>query len=184
MAIKTFSVNEVLTASDTNTFLANSGLVFIKSDTITTGSSKEITGVFSSTYNNYRIVISNMKTTVPSGVYIQMGTNAANYYWAGITVGFASLTISAEGGSNTSNFNTGIVGSPQRGGGIIELQSPNRALETTIQCLSTDARTGGTGGRNNTGFLNNTTQYTSFTLSVPGTSFESCDIAVYGYRIP
>jgi hypothetical protein len=30
MAIKTFTTGEVLTASDTNTYLANAGLVFVK----------------------------------------------------------------------------------------------------------------------------------------------------------
>jgi hypothetical protein len=32
MAIKTFTTGEVLTASDTNTYLANSGLVFETTD--------------------------------------------------------------------------------------------------------------------------------------------------------
>jgi hypothetical protein len=37
MAIKTFTTGEVLTASDTNTYLANSGLVYVKSQTIGSG---------------------------------------------------------------------------------------------------------------------------------------------------
>ena len=53
MAIKTFTTGEVLTASDTNTYLANSGLVYIATKTFTTTATLNCTGVFSSTYDNY-----------------------------------------------------------------------------------------------------------------------------------
>ena len=57
MAIKTFTAGSVLTASDTNTFLANSGLVFVKSQTVGTGvTSVTVTNCFSSTYDNYRVI--------------------------------------------------------------------------------------------------------------------------------
>lgn len=185
MAIKTFTTGEVLTASDTNTYLANAGLVFIKSDTITSGSSKEITAAFSSTYDNYRIVISNFESAVAFGMNLTLGSSAtgANYYWSGVKVNYATSAVGGESGNNTSSFNTGIIGSGAKGGGILEIQSPNRTLVTTIQAQSSDGRTAnGEGGRNNNGFLNNTTQYTSFTLSVGGTTFVSCDVTVYGYR--
>ena len=186
MAIKTFTSGEVLTASDTNTFLANSGLVFVKSDSITSGSSKEITAVFSSTYDNYRIVISNFESNVAFGLNFTLGSSAtgANYFWSGVIVSYSNGAVSGEYGNNGSNFNTGIVGAGAKGGGVIEIQSPNRALVTTLQAQATDGRTTGAGGRNNTGMLNNTTQYTSFTLSVGGNTFVSCDVTVYGYRKP
>ena len=58
MAIKTFTTGEVLTAADTNTYLANSGLVLVKSQTIGTGvASVTISDAFSTTYDNYRITI-------------------------------------------------------------------------------------------------------------------------------
>lgn len=54
MAIKTFTTGEVLTASDTMTFLANAGLVYVSSGSFTAATSFEITG-FSSTYQFYRV---------------------------------------------------------------------------------------------------------------------------------
>ena len=59
MAIKTFTTGEVLTAADTNTYLANSGLVYVKSQTIGSAvSSVNVTSAFSSTYDNYVITLS------------------------------------------------------------------------------------------------------------------------------
>jgi hypothetical protein len=71
MAIKTFTTGEVLTASDTNTYLANSGLVAIaptsvagsgvtvSNATVTFSGSNpvNVNGVFSSTYKNYKVLI-------------------------------------------------------------------------------------------------------------------------------
>ena len=56
MAVKTFTT-EVLTSADTNTYLANSGLVYVKSHTITSGASVVVTDAFSSTYDNYLIIV-------------------------------------------------------------------------------------------------------------------------------
>ena len=57
MAIKTFSSGEVLTASDTNTYLNNGGLVYIAGGSATNTSALDVNSVFSSTYDNYRVVL-------------------------------------------------------------------------------------------------------------------------------
>lgn len=57
MAVKTFSAGEQLTASDTNTYLANSGLVYINSVSVTNQAYARITSCFSNTYRDYRIVL-------------------------------------------------------------------------------------------------------------------------------
>ena len=57
MAIKTFTTGEVLTASDTNTYLANAGLVYVKETTVTNASQIDVTSCFSASCTNYRIVI-------------------------------------------------------------------------------------------------------------------------------
>jgi hypothetical protein len=62
MAIKTFTTGEVLTAADTNTYLANSGLVYITQATLT-GAAVSIQGCFSATYDSYLLQFSNAKTT-------------------------------------------------------------------------------------------------------------------------
>lgn len=61
MAVKTFATGEILTATDTNTYLANSGLVYIGATTLN-AVSNNITNVFSATYDSYRVVISNFSS--------------------------------------------------------------------------------------------------------------------------
>jgi hypothetical protein len=61
MAVKTFTTGEVLTAADTNTYLANSGLVYITSATMTGSTSiLNMDNIFTSTYDNYRILVQNL----------------------------------------------------------------------------------------------------------------------------
>jgi hypothetical protein len=69
MPIKTFTVSDVLTASDTNTYLANSGLVSIQPTSVTNGTvtgnivtftnvaSVTLNGIFTTAYSQYRLVI-------------------------------------------------------------------------------------------------------------------------------
>jgi hypothetical protein len=86
MAIKTFSVGEVLTASDTNTYLANSGLVYVTSGTLSS-TAKDFQGCFTSTFTNYRIVIDQVSFSGAADLYWRLlnGStviNGANYSWA------------------------------------------------------------------------------------------------------
>lgn len=187
MAIKTFTTGEVLTASDTNTFLTNSGLVFVKSDTITSGSSKEITGAFSSTYNNYRIVLSNMRTAGAVGLSMRMGTDATGiYYYSGQYGLYTSTSITGINGAGVTNIDLSTtVTNGVDSACIIDIFSPNQAKTTSFIAWGQDPRTNGGANRMSSGFVNNTTQYTSFTILNSGASaFSSCDVAVYGYRLP
>lgn len=76
MAIKTFTAGSVLTASDTNTFLANAGLVYIAETTFSGAANPFINGCFSSTYQNYRILISiSPSTTTNLRFRLRYGTS-------------------------------------------------------------------------------------------------------------
>jgi hypothetical protein len=80
MAIKTFTTGEVLTASDTNTYLANSGLVYITATSYSAATSVNINNCFSSTYDNYRILIASTNGSVDGQILLRMrvgGTDAS-----------------------------------------------------------------------------------------------------------
>ena len=57
MAIKTYTVGAVLTASDMNTYSANSGYVALSKTTITTTATAQFVNAFNSTYRNYRAIL-------------------------------------------------------------------------------------------------------------------------------
>ena len=85
MAIKTFTTGEVLTASDTNTFLANAGLVYVAGGTFSSATQFEITGI-SSSYIYYKAVFS-MTSSATAGLQATLynGATARNsQYYAGV----------------------------------------------------------------------------------------------------
>jgi hypothetical protein len=112
MAVKTFTSGEVLTASDTNTYLNNGGLVYITGGTVTAAASTSVNNCFSATYNNYRLLVHEV-TRNTAGVAVLLrfragGTDntAANYNFA-----IQGLYSSGAGGNfsanNQTEFNTG-----------------------------------------------------------------------------
>jgi hypothetical protein len=187
MAIKTFTTGEVLTAADTNTYLANSGLVYITTTTATSGTTLNISNCFSSTYDNYRVLISNYLPTGGSALTLQLGTGSAlasGYYWAGVYVSAytASPTVTGYGGSNVSIYETQIVGDgTNQGAGNLEIYSPNLAVRTSIMTQGVDARTGANPRVAITGFQNTNTQFTSLHLT-SGATISNLTVTVYGYR--
>jgi hypothetical protein len=187
MAIKTFTAGEILTAADTNTYLANSGLVYITTTTATSGTTLNISNCFSSTYSNYRIVVAPYLPTSGSGIDLQLGTGSAlasGYYWAGAYVSAytASPTVTGYGSANGSAYATQIVGDGSNvGGGSIEIYGPNLSATTSILVQSMDGRTGGNPRLAITGFQNSTTQFTSLHLT-SGATISNLTVTVYGYR--
>ena len=103
MAIKTFTTGEVLTASDTNTYLANSGLVYVGGGPLATATTN-FQGCFTSTYRNYRVVIDSYSVSAGSWSYLRYLSGAtpnatANYSSAG-------SGLSSNGSTNTRTANS------------------------------------------------------------------------------
>lgn len=88
MAIKTFTAGSVLTAADTNTYLTNSGLVYIAQGELTSSTAAlTFNNVFSSTYDNYRIVIDRYRPTDANrSLYMRLrvggSDTSSSYVWS------------------------------------------------------------------------------------------------------
>jgi hypothetical protein len=182
MAIKTFTTGEVLTAADTNTYLANSGLVYIKSQTVGSGvGSVTVSDAFSSTYDNYLIQTTSIVGSTAANFGLKLGATATGYYF-----GLNYQTLGVAGGaffqaSNTSSFAYAgaitAVGSSMN----IEVFNPFAAQRTGCRGVYLEFLAGGSlGGL--TGFLDNTTSYTAFTLTPGSGTITGGTITVYGYR--
>jgi hypothetical protein len=140
MAIKTFTTGEVLTASDTNTYLANSGLVFIKQVTTTTATSSiDVTSCFSATYDNYLISFQGYTVSSPSislQCFLLSGTTPTSSGWYGtefyIVVGGTTQTGQLAANNSGSVF---CSGGTATGGlaSITEIQSPFLAQHTKLE---------------------------------------------------
>ena len=181
MATKTFTSGEVLTAADTNTYLANAGMVFVKQQAITSGSTVVVTDAFSSTYDNYRIVISNGVATGNAAISLQLGPSSVSGY----NTSYYSVTIySAYSGGAVLNANVNngsqwtYSGYARTGDGIafmVDVCGPNLAKYASIS----NGYAGADGG-SSSGYHGSTGQFTGFTLA--GATFTSGTVTVYGYR--
>ena len=114
MAIKTFTTGEVLTAADTNTYLANSGLVLVKSVVLTSAatSGSEFQSIFTSTYDNYRIVCRTLTASTngsqPRFNFVYSGTtDQTTQHYFGLTTTSYNGTSSILAGGNLSYIGIG-----------------------------------------------------------------------------
>jgi hypothetical protein len=160
------------------------GLHLINTTTFTSQSAVTISSVFSSTYDNYKVVFSNILGTQAAASGIRFGAAATGYFACQTSgsAGYAGSTVSVSQVNNGTSFEIGLVyNSTNRSGATMEIQNPFLSTVTTFQSMGTDSRTDGAGARIVTGFLNNTTSYTDFYASSGGGTF-SGTIRIYGYR--
>jgi hypothetical protein len=183
MAIKTFTTGEVLTASDTNTYLANSGLVYVGAGTLSlTTSATNVTGVFSSTYKHYRVLldITARSTSNRFDMRYIVGTTPTSsaYYNAGIGCDFGSNTTVYYQRSNNDNQ---IYFDTQTGSATytLDIMDPQLARGTTMHGRFSSAQTALSLGFG--GVQGSSTQFTGFQLFT-STGTMTVEYLIYGYR--
>jgi hypothetical protein len=187
MPLTTYTAGEVLTAASLNdnfTFAAANppgGLTLISTTTIgTTVTSVAVSGAFSATYDNYKIVVSGGTGSTFASLLVQLGATTTGYYQGLVGAIYSTGVVTNNGRDNQTswnigNFNTnGILGN-------FDLVGPNLAVNTFVGGTKAENITTGSGAAF-AGFLNDTTQYTGFTIIAPGgNTLTGGTIKVYGY---
>lgn len=180
MAIKTFTTGEVLTASDTNTYLANAGLVYVKSQTIGSGvSSVTVTDAFSSTYDNYLITAAGGTTTANTNIDFKLGSVTSGYRFNYIYGSYASGTPALSG--TTTGSNIPFVGFGNTTGLMMAATVLSPFLVTPTAVYADGGSFGNFTGRVQ-GFEASSTSFTSFIISLGSGTMTGGTITVYGYR--
>lgn len=199
MAIKTFTTGEVLTAADTNTYLANSGLVAMAPSsvsgtgvtlsgatvTIAAASTASIIGCFTNDYTNYLMVYN----FTASSSYIRMKVRTASADVStgyGGTMAYISDNSTAwawlNPGSASWNDTRWLISLPERSFGNITVFNPYKAQNTFIDgggtSISGTNSTKNVNGGRNTG----SDVCTGLTLFPDSGTFTGT-VTVYGYRL-
>jgi hypothetical protein len=159
------------------------GLAFVKAQAIGTSvNSIVVSNAFSTTYDNYRVIVSGGSASGTISLAIQIGAATTGYYGGSIRVTQASVS-SAEGQSNATSYEIGRFAAASNQPSItLDILAPFLTTRTSFFATSVFGDTSAAGGaRWNNGYLNNTTSYTSFTLSYSGT-ITGGTVYVYGYR--
>lgn len=184
MAVKTFTAGNVLTASDTNTYLANSGLVYVSSTTIGNAvASITVSNCFSTTYDDYFVTIDGVLGTAGAAMNLRCVTSGGadnGLNWKGNDF---YITTGAAGGL-TNSFVT--LGASAFCGGVndtaaslsFSIQGPFASRKTQLSyggCDNTYWRIGNY-------YLGDTASYVSMKLLPNAGTITGGVITVYGYR--
>jgi hypothetical protein len=186
MPLTTYTAGEVLTAASLNanfSFVEGAGgLTLVKTQTIgTTVGSVAVTGAFSSTYDSYKIIVTGGVGSTGANLNLQFGSTTTGYYSGKPRVSYATAAVTGVAVNNGANFEacgdsrtTGIMMN-------IDVLSPNLARPTVIGGPHVVIDTGGNAGYVS-GFLNDNTAYTGFTILVGAGTITGGTIKIYGYK--
>lgn len=137
MAVKSnFASGDVLTASDVNTYLTNGGLVYINETAVGSGvTTFDVIG-FSSTYDNYRIVWSNITCSVSNDLTIQLGNSGSfsntGYYRINPYVTSGAVFTAGFSANGANFFASSSPSTSAKHAGFLEVQQPYLAQYTLL----------------------------------------------------
>ena len=181
MSVKTFST-EVLTSADTNTYLANSGLVYVTSATIGSGvSSVTVSSAFSTIYDNYKIHITGGVASASPDLQVQLGSTVTTYYYTSLYNRYNASTATGLASANQTSWRYSGSGTTSLLQADIELFNPFLTKVTLLKANMNQYAVDGL-SMFTQGFLDNSTSYTAFTISPTAGTITGGTITVYGYR--
>lgn len=193
MAVKSnFASGDVLTASDVNTYLTNGGLVYITQTLVSSGSATSVSfnNVFSSTYDNYRIVIDGFQpSTAARGLRMRLrvggvdATSADGHFaYSGLYTDGTSADVSLAG---QTYMDTGVYNSLDSvalNSSAIDVCNPFKT-ERTFMNVNSILFNSQYGSRNGMMVWGAVTSYDGFTLYLNSTgNITTLRVRVYGYR--
>jgi len=181
IAIKTFVDAVSLPATDINTYLTNSGLVYVKQQTVGTSvTSVSVTSAFSADYDNYRVIYSSGVAGSAASMTFALTGSATGYYAAVDGCSYTGGTSSINE-ANNSSFSFAGIGTPEGNSLDVTLYNPFIAYRTGLQISGrVDIRGGGSaycGG----GFHNVASSFSGFTITCSA-GLTGGIIYVYGFR--
>ena len=166
----------VTTATCSSGGTASGGVVTIGS----TVSSVTVSNAFSTTYDNYVIMISGGVGSTDLNLRLTLGSTATGYYYGGMYAKYDGTASAFAAVANNTFWDIGY-GSTNALSGKGELDSPFLAKRTVLRSIATGTST--TYYMNNyAGFLNDATSYTAFTVTPSPGTITGGTIRVYGYR--
>jgi hypothetical protein len=163
-----------------NVTSANQGLVLVKTQAVGTAvSSVTVTDAFSSTFDNYRISITNMSHSANQpDIQIRFGATTTTYYTTGWYLGLTAGSITPVQSGSSSQISFASGNNAGSGSYIVEVLSPYRTEFTFTQATNMSTAWATTYlGTQATG-----TSFTSFTILASSGTLSSGTIRVYGYN--
>ena len=158
------------------------GLTLITAQTIgTTVASVTVSNVFSSTYDNYKIIVSGGVGSTNLELNMTLGATATGYYRFVVYGAYNANTVNGFAVSNGTSWGGVGKASTNSIDANIEVRNPNAAKNTHFNSVFTSSNTTGD-VHTNGGYLADSTAYTAFTLTCSTGTVTGGTIRVYGYQ--
>jgi hypothetical protein len=154
------------------------GLDLVKTQTVGTAvSTVTVSDAFSSTYENYKIVVTGGVSSASAvDIYMQLGATTTAYYSIRSGWRYAGTALNFVDANNGSNWTVGgSVGTDPTIN--MDILGPNLSKKTYFNGLFSAT----SGIANTAGYQDSTTQFTAFTLSLSSGTLTGGTIRVYGY---
>jgi len=163
--------------------VANQGLVLVKSQTIGSGvSSVTVTDAFSSTFDNYRIMVNGTLGSVSLSLGIRFGAVASGYEYSTVIVNTVG-TVSGNASNSASEIKQlGVCSATAPLQTSFDVFSPYLSTLTAVAGNGIDVRSNQGAMRYTAGFLSSATSFTSFVLVPSSGTMTGGTIRVYGYN--
>jgi hypothetical protein len=178
-------VNSGATAPEWGAAGASSAMVLVKTQTIGSGvTSVTVSDAFSSTYDNYRIIVTGGAGQSGDTIQLELGTTTTDYCQFIMEGNYGSNTLSSSGRNNQAQWLAVGRNSQNTLHADFTLYNPNVASRThyIAQAAGGQTSSGGVVFYSG-GFLNNNIQYTSFKISTQtATTMTGGTIRVYGFQ--
>lgn len=190
MAVKTFTTGEVLTASDTNTYLANAGLVYITGGIASGATTLNVDNCFTTTYDNYRLVITRMQVNT-TGRAFRLNYRASGSTNTDANYRYAYRGLKVDGvGNDTNNASTTFAeigvyldsfADTDFGSSAIDIYSPKLSARTHA-LVAAQGYEGNYAYRNGGFVFGATNAFDGFAISLSSTGTFTLYWRIYGYR--
>jgi hypothetical protein len=187
MAIKTFTSGDVLTAADTNAYLNNGGLVYITQVSNSSTNTLSVNNCFTSTYQNYRIIINQTAISANQSMNIRFRVGgaddtSANTQYMNNTCTAAGVAGVTSGAAQTELL-LGFVGTASpTAGSSIDIFSPQLTSRTWGTSLRYEYDSASYVSRSGSFVKDEVTSFDGLTLFAGGGATFSATVYVYGYR--
>lgn len=175
------AIRTLATSIDTTSAGANlAGLVLVKSQTIGTSvNAVTVSSAFSSTYDSYKIIVTGGAGSGTQFLSLTIGAAATQYRYSLVYATYATATPLAAVATNAASY---VYAGVTNTTGIfcdLDIHSPFLTKNTQFRSVYNSSNEAG----QSQGYLNDTSSYTSFTLTASGASTMTGGVVyVYGYR--
>jgi hypothetical protein len=161
---------------------ADSGLTLVSSTTIGSAvATVTISNCFSSTYDNYYVIMSGGVADSTRNITLQLGTTATGYYQFTAYGAYNAATLTGEAAANATKWDYVGRGTTNSLMANFTLLAPNLAKNTHIVLTSSTSATTAQVFFS-AGYLADTTQYTDMKFTIASGTATGGTIKVYGLK--